>query len=390
MVVFPASDTWTFLFDKQRGRVDPESGLCFYLQAAADREYEVATTDPTDQIAPANGLISDCFIDSICGRRLGLNKHEMLTFSRNNDTHIITNVFLMFPSRETPEALVITAWLLANGVSVYHADAAGAWIEFQTRQESCQKPGTVIMHPSLDLYGHMPNFVWVLIGPNNIFQVGYDPSQNDPPKSSTNAAAASTYSCLRLFPSSGLTLITDDLFEFHPGKAAHVLEIRERDLGRKGVAVSSERIITRPGLEDWLLDILGKYKKQDDAATRRDRMRLCHVVTRLPSGTIGAPVDEEDPPLLLSPAMSEFADYLVKWHRDEESATDWLVDWFQGECVLGRELYRRFMVIHEPRPNAEQTPGQSLDKDPRGWMKKFRHIKVMNYKRYCSDFDKAR
>ena len=302
----------------------------------------------------------------------------------------------MFPSRAAPEVQLITAWLLDIGATVYYADVPGAWDLFWRKQKNYTRSGLVLYHPSMNQYWKFPDLQYSLFsGHYNHFQIGVDGGLTYHP------GAAARYSAVRLFVHGSATLITDDVFEHHPSRAAYVLEIFCKEYVKAGGA-SDYKIVTRPGLKEWLLDLLDKHKHLPDAA---DRLRLYHAVQRLlPDSYEETDILPIETPHLISPRALELPDYARKWDVDEEEATEWLVQWFAGMTVLviskrlpreiltvhrrigwsmlERENIRKFIIVHEQSRKPEQTPGVGTEKDPRLWSKKFNHIKVMNAKRW--------
>lgn len=368
MVVYPRTeDYWGFL--GKHGKPG-SSSLRFHVQRVTP-DARTYSTSSEEILKPGMSALA-----GICEKELGLDKSRLF---QGNNKKLEKLVFLMFPSRETPEARLITAWLLEMGAIVYNGDVSGAWDKFrqdQKDQTEFGRSGVILFHPSMTQYHEIPQLSLVLFsGSYNLFQLGIDASLKD------HSDAAVNYSLSRIFPMSGALLITDDVFEFHPRMAAKVLKTFYEGMSGKPEGAKNDRIVTRPRVKDWLYDLIDKYDGKEDVT---DRVWLCHMVANmLPDvDNYGNPLPGGKEYFVVSPRADEHPGYSAMWDRDEESATDWLVEWYAGWCVQERERFRRFTVVHEQQHRPEQTPGVGMEKDPRQWGKKWNHIRVMNCTRW--------
>lgn len=333
-------------------------------------------------------LSKESLVD-ICEKYLDLSQ-ERLFDGAGRDKTLAKAVFLMFPSRGSAEVQLITAYLHEIGAIVYHADIPNAWTAFRTHQKS----GAIIFHPSMSRYWDIAGFYEALSeGSFNMFQLGIDDTLLD--------HAETTYSCVRLFAQSAATLITDDIIEHHPQQAKRIFELFMTKSFKKPIIGSrNDRLVTRPGLKDWLLDLLQQHP---DKPAAQYWAAIYVMVDKLTSpdetpdparSKPGSPdslhrqdasssITDRDQCLVISPPLDDLPDYPAMWERDQESATDYLVQWFAGWGVFERERFRRFAVLHEENRRAEQTPGFGTgSKDPRGWSKKWQHVRVTTPNRW--------
>ncbi|KAL1311071.1 hypothetical protein AAFC00_001280 [Neodothiora populina] len=358
VIVHPMNyDDWDFIGPQ----VNTSSGLRFLVQPMTTPIYRISNLASEESLTP---------LQRICLQQFDLDQRRLF---QRFDQKLEKNVFLMFPSRQTVEVQLITACLLEMGASVYNAGVHASWDQFRCDQKEFARSGVVLFHPTITQYHQIPAFNWVLFTTHyNLFQLGVDSTLRCHPE------AATKYSCVRLFPQGAVTLITDDVFEYHPHLAVEVLRIFDQELNVKSTVRKNDCLLTRPDVVEWLVDLVDKYAAEDDPERHKNRLELLHIVLGLlPDKTID-PFISPEPPRLISPPSAEMPDYIGKWDYDEESATNWLVEWLAGWCISERESFRRFTVVHEQCRKPEQTPGFSAIKDPRGWSKKFSHIKVIN------------
>lgn len=336
MVVYPIkTGSWSFLGKQRRS----DSVLRFHVQSAMTNEYEIGARAQDIPTLP-----------DICRKELKLDGDRIFA---GLEKTLDKNVFLMFSSRMTPEVQILTAYLLSLGATVYHADIPGSWELYKIRS----KTGVVLFHPSMNQYWQIPNLHLLLHGGHyNFFQLGIHLSWTD------GSDPGTSYSCTRLFPQGGLLFITDDVFEFHPKAAAQVLEMFFEEADRKAVGLKNDRVLTRPDLREWLLDLVDKYAVEDKAKINNDRLRLYVAASKLLPDSV-----DEDPyslnadlPLLISPPLAELPTYPKRWDQDEESATDYLVEWFAGKTKLFGLLY----IAHTNQRFDRLVPFQSGEFSP--------------------------
>ncbi|KAI4718802.1 hypothetical protein E4T48_04935 [Aureobasidium sp. EXF-10727] len=356
---------WKFM--PHRGPEKP--GLRWYLQAAAPGTSDPIITKPT----------KSSFI-SMCAEHLDLNPE--ILFAGNKSKHIEKTVYLFFP-RETPETKLVEVFLNEVGAKFVHSDDCDLWSQFCSRGSAGNR--VVLFHPSMNEFWKVPEFSNVLLTGVNMFQIGVSKSVK------TRLDSPTKYNCTRLFPSGTLTLITDDIFKYHPAQALQVLGIYE-GYKKKPEGGRNDRIYCRPGVLAWLAELIDEDREKGILAEHSPRIRCWQLVCEL----LGTPVadhsrnpfrsDMKPPSMLYSPPKSEMPSYGPMWDSSEEEATDLLVGWFAGHGIEECENYRRFNVLYEQYGMiSAQTPGlmqPDNPKDPKEWMKKFTHIRVTTPARY--------
>ncbi|THY33335.1 hypothetical protein D6D01_02249 [Aureobasidium pullulans] len=359
LVVYPTQNPdWKFM--PHRG---PErSGLRWHLQGAGPKMLEPLVTKPTKSSFP-----------SMCTEHLGLNSEVLFAANKGKQTEKL--VCLFFP-REAPETKVVEAFLVDLRAKICFSDDHERWAQFCNNKGSS---GVILFHPSMNAFWKVPEFYSVLATAANVFQIGVSKSSKSRPD------LPMQYSCTRLFPNGSLTLITDDIFKYYPALAVRVLESFE-SLKLKAQGARCDRIYCRPGILAWLAELIDEDCEQGIPTEGSPRVRCWQLACDLLNVTVADNScnpfrsDMGPPPLLYSPRKSQMPEYGPLWDSSEQEATDFLVGWFAGHCVDECESYRRFTVVYEQHgATAPQTPGllQSANpKDPKGWMLKYRHLKV--------------
>ncbi|THX72812.1 hypothetical protein D6D04_08879 [Aureobasidium pullulans] len=359
LVVYPTQNPdWKFM--PHRG---PErSGLRWHLQGAGPEMLEPLVTKPTKSSFP-----------SMCTEHLGLDSEVLFAANKGKQTDKL--VCLFFP-REAPETKVVEAFLVDSRAKICFSDDHERWAQFCNNKGSS---GVILFHPSMNAFWKIPEFHSVLATTANVFQTGVSKSSKSRPD------LPMQYSCTRLFPNGSLTLITDDILKYHPALAVRVLESFE-SLKLKAQGARCDRIYCRPGILAWLAELIDEDCEQGISTEDSPRVRCWQLACDLLNVTVADNSsnpfrsDMGPPPLLYSPRKSQMPEYGPLWDSSEQEATDFLVGWFAGHCVDECESYRRFTVVYEQHgATAPQTPGllQSANpKDPKGWMLKYRHLKV--------------
>ncbi|THY38001.1 hypothetical protein D6C98_10528 [Aureobasidium pullulans] len=359
LVVYPTQNPdWKFM--PHRG---PErSGLRWHLQGAGPEMLEPLVTKPTKSSFP-----------SMCTEHLGLDSEVLFAANKGKQTDKL--VCLFFP-REAPETKVVEAFLVDSRAKICFSDDHERWAQFCNNKGSS---GVILFHPSMNAFWKVPEFYSVLATTANVFQIGVSKSSKSRPD------LPMQYSCTRLFPNGSLTLMTDDIFKYYPALAVRVLESFE-SLKLKAQGARCDRIYCRPGILAWLAELIDEDCEQGISTEDSPRVRCWQLACDLLNVTVADNSsnpfrsDMGPPPLLYSPRKSQMPEYGPLWDSSEQEATDFLVGWFAGHCVDECESYRRFTVVYEQHgATAPQTPGllQSANpKDPKGWMLKYRHLKV--------------
>lgn len=353
LMVYPAnSPDWSFL-SKEPGR----SGLRFYVQSP------IPANQSDDKASTAVIGLDKSAVETVCENLLDISEEKL--FSAPGNRKLDKVVFLMFPREYADETRLLTRYLLQIGARVYRATTPGAWQYFRLKCESA----VILLHPTVGDYGQIPMFWWKLVLPNiNIFQLGNDDS------SLSSIDAVVKYRCIKLFPSGAASLITDELFMYHPVKALTVLEFHKNDNANRP---SPTRLLARPGLKDWLLSLIERFGGEDEVPKAIDRLKLYRLAGEIIEPDTTADLltpssESQTKPFLISPPLARMPTYVEKLAKDQDQATDELVNWFAGWCMLERERCRRFTVLHEAKGGAKKD-----NEDPRGWQELYQHVRIM-------------
>ncbi|KEQ60801.1 uncharacterized protein M437DRAFT_53944 [Aureobasidium melanogenum CBS 110374] len=364
-VIYPTQNPdWKFM--PYRGPERP--GLRWYLQAAVP-----GTSEPIIVRQTKASFIS------MCSEHLDLNPEVL--FAANRGKHIEKFVYLCFP-KGTPETKLVEVFLNEVGAKFVHSEDCDLWSQFCGKGSTVNR--VVLFHPSMNFFWKLPDFWSVLATGVNIFQVGVSKAIRN------RADLPAKYNCMRLFPSGTLTLITDEIFKYHPAQALQVLEIFE-GYKAKPEGGRNDRIYCRPGILAWLAELIDEDREKGTNDTS-PRVKCWQLVCEL----LGTPVadnsrnpfrsDVRPPSMLYSPPKIEMPEYASTWDSSEQEATEFLVNWFAGSAVEECETYRRFNVLYEQNDTSvAQTPGvmqPDNPKDPKEWMKKYTHIRVTTPARY--------
>lgn len=373
MVIYPTqSPSWKYM--PMRGA--EKSGLRFYVQSTMRGIADPVTSLALTTTEPKRSFISMAEI------HLDLSKHVL--FTGNNQRQLERQVYMFYP-RDTPEAKLVESWVIDAEAKFCYSDELSLWKQFLKEGKAANR--VILFHPCRNQYQKIPDFSEVLQTSVPIFQLGVDRSLRSRPD------AATRFSCVRLFPTGSVTLITDDVYKYHPDIALRVLETFEQQVKARPEGGRYDRIYSRPGLLAWLATLIDEDSESGKLTEGSPRVGVwkmaCNLMNTSAADTsINALRSDKLPPsVLYSPPKRDMPDYIKLWDSSEEDATDFLVEWFSGLCCLEREHYRRFTVLFEPGKLGPQTPGiqESADaKDPREWMSKFRHIKVTTPNRWLA------
>ncbi|KAH0271038.1 hypothetical protein KCU91_g7658, partial [Aureobasidium melanogenum] len=347
-VIYPTQNPdWKFM--PHRGPEKP--GLRWYLQAAVPGTSEPIVVRPTKA----------SFI-SMCSEHVDLNPE--ILFAANRGKHIEKFVYLCFP-KGTPETKLVEVFLNEVGAKFVHSEDCDLWSQFCGKGSTVNR--VVLFHPSMKPFWKLPDFWSVLATGVNIFQIGVSKAIKNRPD------LPAKYNCTRLFPNGTLTLITDDIFKYHPAQALQVLEIF------KGYKAKPEELIDEDREKGTL---------NDDSPRIKCWQLVCELLGTSVADNSRNPfrLDVKPPSMLYSPPKIEIPEYASMWDSSEQEATEFLVNWFAGSAVEECETYRRFNVLYEQNDTSvAQTPGvmqPDNPKDPKEWMKKYTHIRVTTPARY--------
>lgn len=357
MVIYPTNaDDWRFF--RKAGTVLALSGLGFHVLPPLAGELPTQETHRSEMLSITP---TETPIQAVGERLLDLKEERLFSGAGKTLDKV---VFLMFPSDRPYEQHLVTAYLHSLGATVFSATTPGAWQYFVQKLKS----GVVIFHSSVYNYWQIPNFSRVLRQGINIFELGVDEASQ--PQSAG-------YTCTRLFPHGSVLLITDDVFIYHPQRALSILEKCRSDHEGKPAGARNDRIIGRPGLKQWLFELMDMpdHSRADNTpsnGSQVDRIKLYYTVCEILTPGDGMIVPEDC--LIVSPPVEEMPSYPPMWDTDQGKATDYLVNWFAGWCVGEKERFRRFAICHRGRDGAHAE----ADRAAKSWMKEYQHVRVLS------------
>ena len=340
--------------------VDDLSTFVDYHAAEEDQEMENLVSDQQDvSLADQNPIIA------LCEYHLDLNAQRL--FASINGKEVARRVLLLFPPSLKDEITLITSYLHAVGATVLTGDMSGAWSQYISNNSVTdehgrkQDPsGVILYHPSIFNYWEFPSFLHTLAnGHINHFQLGIDQSLLDHPE------AANAYKSVRLFPTGDLVLLTDDLLQQKPAQALSVIDAFIKTMTPKPRGARNERLVFRPGM----LAFVSKLMDVSDQQDVRVKLYL-RIISLIESERKDGVIPGSRSASFVSLPAEDAPAYAGLWEADERKATDWLVNWFAGWCVLQRERFGRFTVVS----------GRSGE----AWAKKYQHINAWTPEKYVS------
>lgn len=372
MLIYPSKlDEWKFLDNQDSGLASSEGSFQFRLFSSLPG-FSVQNEKSPDQVDSTSPHGEQTIAEALAG----LDRQRLLP--RGNGGRRPTSVFLMIPQTHYTELKVYVDHFQRLGCNVFHSGTSGAWQYFRKRH---LKESLVLIHPEVSL-SRIPGLHRYLNGSGaEIFSLGVDV------KVALLEEREPAFGCERLFPYGTVAFITDDVFVYHPEKAAEIIDAFAKTHKLKPEGGERNRIVTRPGLKPWLLKLA--CEKTGDRGRKDARwFALYEAVCKLLPPEAMDPWDPENPlstALVVSVPPELLPSFNGLWEKNETEATDYMVNWFAGWSVLHASRYRKFMVCHEPRERMSRTitdeNGRMIeqldaDPDPKGWTQKFQHIGV--------------
>ncbi|KAK5109241.1 hypothetical protein LTR62_007223 [Meristemomyces frigidus] len=284
------------------------------------------------------------------------------------------HVFLAWPEYHNAELRFLVRLFLDLNCKVYHSGTPGAWDYLIKHHKSF----AVAVHPETQ-YWRLPGFAASLntgsnfrvfrIGPN----MGVDPALSGP-----------VYSCTRLFPNSKATLITDDIFTNYPELASRIIREFLKEANSKLQGGRNDKIVTRPGIKNWLKRFVDERTYHDGAVDKRWMklyMEICELCPIEAEGPDSSPNPLPSSYLVSLPA-EQMPSFAALSTTDPEAAADILAEWFVGWSVENAVNFRRFVICHESQVTEKLVDEHGrlsvgVVTDPRGWGDRWRHVSVV-------------
>ncbi|CAK3854794.1 hypothetical protein AC579_10275 [Lecanosticta acicola] len=382
VLIYPSNnETWRFL---EVDDVAFPPGCLLHFRLFRNMSGISVTASPSNAVSAREELH---YAASVGEKLARLDREQLLFVKPRSDQKLppydpIRAVFLLMPPGHHTDLVVYCEYFKGLKLKVYHSSTAGAWAYFCKKYlpKGPQKVGIVVVHPEVPLW-QVPDLHNIAAAGTSLFSIGVD---------RTIAAYEERepeFGCHGLFPLGRVTFITDDVFVYEPEKARKIVQTFNADQRRRPPGAKDDvRIATRPGLKEWIAELMLKNANVRDRHDKQDArwVKLYAAICEL------CPVEAEDPwnPPRLLPSSSlvsaspeELPGFQGLWEKDETAATDFMVNWFAGWAVYHAHRYRKFEVCHVPRTerfaDAKQMSRDAVAvADPRGWTKKYQHIGV--------------
>ncbi|KAI7506266.1 hypothetical protein KC367_g269 [Hortaea werneckii] len=273
---------------------------------------------------------------------------------------------------------------------IYSSNDPGAWEYF--RHKYGKAPSTIICHPDAPIW-EMSKLYSLLI--NNGHAKFVTVSRRS--TSGDTEHGLPLFQSQNIFPHGKVIFITDDVFYYNPVKAAEIIEQFVRDNAAKPVGGQHDRIAARPGIKAWLAN-LALERTSDRGRQDLRWMNLYHKICTL------CPLEDEDPDYfgrllpssnLISIHPDELPSFQGLWEKDEEAATELMVNWFAGFAFAESKHFRRFFVCHEAKSGGAvlDENGKTASRVPAAqtnWSAKYSHIAVMTPDEILGEMQKKR
>jgi hypothetical protein len=304
-------------------------------------------------------------IEGVGTALLGLDADRLLL---KDDGQRIDTVFLMLPGSRHLELEVLARYFLEQGCNIYHSGTPGAWLYFIKKYDraSC----LVVVHPEVRLEGipHLWDFISRHGLRHRFFSIGINNEaallQQEEP----------SFACSRLFPTGQAVYLTDEALQYYPNDCREIIKLIKQ---RNGNALGPSKVITRPNVKAWLLDLIGSTQDIRYVELYEAFWVLC-------------PLEDHDPndmtrTLPSSSLLMIDASMLPRLAgMDESSQSDWLVNWFAGWAVRHASVWRTFVICYEPKTGSTRTVigkgGVNVlenNADPSGWAKRYQNVGVL-------------
>lgn len=362
LLIYPSnSDEWRFV-ERTNLPTAPKTSLRFCMfppiQDFDPKATVAAVAEPVSLQLSAAALVSKALLS--------------FDSSRVVDKGGDQKMFIAWPAHRTQELMVLVKYFQGLHCKVYHSGTPGAWAYFRGK---AGKGSVVIVHPEVPLW-EIPKLYTFLMSDVKFYAM----RTQSPPGTDTDHQH--TLHCERLFPHGGVTFITDDVLVYDPEKATEIIKAYLKTNAAKPAGGEHDKIAARPGVKAWLRKIAQENTAERGRPDGR-WLELYESVCKL------CPPEAEDPydlgnPLpssnLVSIPAEELPSFYGLWEKDEEAATNMMVEWFAGWSAMNAYNFRRIRVCYEPKGGemVQSPDGRfSVGADPREWSKKYQHIGVL-------------
>ncbi|WPH00992.1 Hypothetical protein R9X50_00382600 [Acrodontium crateriforme] len=300
------------------------------------------------------------------GEKAGLDSSD---FQPSNSHQ--QGVFILMPPSHQIESEFLIKYFQGLKFKVYHSGTAGSWSYFQKKYP---KKSVVVVHPLIKLWTIPRLYHYMAEGRGGIriFSIGLQI-----PFAPDVATQNLVYCSRRLFPSSSVTLITDEIFAYHPDQAAQVIRhFIRKNVKDKPPAAQISKIVVRPRFLDWVYRLVVDRLSGCDEIAAQPWVDMLEAVTTLCPPEARDPIDPSSPlesSLLVSDAL--WIEYADMWDNDNTAATKQLVEWFASWTALqSAYVFRRIEVCYKPKNDDASTIQKSVVEEA----EVYQHMQVLS------------
>ena len=176
----------------------------------------------------------------------------------------------------------------------------------------------------------------------------------------------------------------DDCFDDHPHDTLEVLRaLSTRVQSRQSLAASSTRILGRPGLVQWLMDLaalenrqLGENRKPG-RATSSDNPKAA-MFTLLHGLVMSSPsypsTTADESPVYFMDRTNDVLAHESLWRDDSVKASSCMAAWFAAWAASNAHRFRKFVIISMIRSEVREE-----------WKRSYQHLKVLTPGAYTGE-----
>jgi hypothetical protein len=145
------------------------------------------------------------------------------------------NVFVLVPDTWSSEKEILTRYFRESEVDLM----CSKWQQFLDSSQ-----GLLVIHPDFNLVRiqHIPEFFKILVSTYNVFRFGSDPDSQE-------------FVCERLFENGHGVYVSNEMYQNDPATALKVIDGLLVENSRRPIGGRTWRLLARPGLKDWLLEL---------------------------------------------------------------------------------------------------------------------------------------
>jgi chromo domain-containing protein 1 len=361
-VIYPSTaEEWRFLTPAESQSGAPESALLrFKMLSKIPGVDQYLAAGPTPHRSKPQKPM-----EGVGAALLGLDVDRLLL---REDGSRLDAVFLMLPGSRHLELEVLSRYFREQSCNVYHSGTPGAWLYFmKTYGRAC----LIVIHPEVRLESipRLYDFTFRTGSRSRFFSIGINSD------TALTQQERPAFACTRLFPSGQAIHLTDEALQYYPNNCREIIKLIKQ---KNDQTLAPSKIITRPNVKAWLLDLIGST--QD-----------IRYVELYEAFCILCPLEDHDPEDMAqtlptsSLLMIDGSTLPRLAGMDEPARSNYLVNWFAGWAVRHASIWRTFVICYEPRTGSTRTVlgkgGANVvetNSDPFGWAKQYQNVGVVS------------